>query len=40
MMMIKTDPPMAEPVIIARLVAGDIGEAEGCERTVGIKLVI
>ena len=35
----KTVPPMALPVMIARRVPGDIGTDEGAERVVGIRLV-
>ena len=39
MMIKKTVPPMALPVMIARRVAGDMGTDEGAESVVGIKLV-
>ena len=32
-------PPIAEPVMIARRVAGDMGVADGAESVVGMRLV-
>ena len=39
MMMTKTLPPIAEPVMIARRVEADMGDDEGADKVVGIKLV-